>query len=216
MQECKKLVAEIIESFENANKALEKLTSTFEKCRTEECGKVQLSELGVGEKFTTDLGTFIVLEQFGNETAVIMENLYTESKRFSGSSTDYNESEVKKLCDELADNEFARIFGADNIVEHEVDLLSVDGQQLYENPICKVRPLTFDEARKYNNILVNMDLGDCSWTCTSWSSKERGWEYSVAVVAPSGDISCSLYYGDFNGVRPFCILKSNIFVSKED
>ena len=68
-----------------------------------------------------------------------------------------------------------------------------------------------EEAR--NDLLVNKDLPDWYWTCTPWSTKERGWEYSVAVVSPSGDIRDFSYDGSL-GVRPFCILKSNIFVSK--
>lgn len=78
---------------------------------------------------------------------------------------------------------------------------------------AKVRPLTFDEARKYNDLLVNKDLPDWYWTCTAWSTEERGWGNSVAIVSPSGDFGyCNCRNGD--GVRPFCILKSNIFVSK--
>ena len=81
----------------------------------------------------------------------------------------------------------------------------------------KVRPLTFDEAREYNDLLVNEKLTDWYWTCTPWSTKERVYGCTVAVVSPRGDVvdficSCSL------GVRPVCILKSNLFVSrvKED
>ena len=78
---------------------------------------------------------------------------------------------------------------------------------------AKARPLTFEEARKYNELLVNKDLPDWYWTCTAWSTEERGWPYSVAVVSPGGDFN---HYGYCisRGVRPFCILKSNIFVSK--
>ena len=104
--------------------------------------------------------------------------------------------------------------GADNVVEHEVDLTSVDMQNEFGTCICKVRPITFDEARKYNDLLVNKDLPDWYWTCTPWSTNERGWHWSVAVVCPSGDFDCSNHYDFGRGVRPFCILKSNIFVSK--
>ena len=76
-----------------------------------------------------------------------------------------------------------------------------------------IRPLTFDEVREYNDLLVNKELDDWWWTCTSWSTKERGWKYGIAVVSPSASIDRGYCDGD-NGVRPFCILKSNIFVSK--
>lgn len=201
------------EAAEEAMKKMAEVLTAITNAETEE--KVQLSELQPGEKFKTEIGNFIVLEQFGNETAVITEELYLEDKKFSSDTTDYNKSSLKEVCDQVAEEEFARIFGAENIVEHKVNLITVDGQQLYENPICKVRPLTFDEARKYNQYLPNKELPDWYWTCTPWSSEERGWKYSVAVVAPSGNVSCDDYIGNC-GVRPFCILKSNIFVSKED
>ena len=106
------------------------------------------------------------------------------------------------------------MFGADNIIPLPVKLTSVDKQNEFEPVDCKVRPITFDEAREYNDFLVNKELPDWYWTCTPWSTEERGWKYSIAVVAPSGDFyDCN--YGSSSGVRPFCILKSNIFVSEE-
>ncbi len=99
-------------------------------------------------------------------------------------------------------------------MEHEVSLRSVDMQKEFEDVSAKVRPITFDEARLYNDLLVNEDLDDWWWTLTPWSTEKRGYKYGIAVVCPSGDVvnSCCDYY---LGVRPFCILKSDIFVSKK-
>ena len=88
----------------------------------------------------------------------------------------------------------------------------MDGQKIGETE-CKVRPLTFDEARKYTELTPNNELDDGYWTCSAWSTEERGWRYALTVVSPSGRISSSLYYYSL-GVRPVCILKSNLFVSK--
>lgn len=92
-------------------------------------------------------------------------------------------------------------------------MTSVDNQNEFNDCICEVRPITFDEAREYNDLLVNEDLPDYYWTLTPWSTDERGLKYAIAIVSPSGFIN---YFdcGINNGVRPFCILKSNIFVSK--
>lgn len=105
--------------------------------------------------------------------------------------------------------------GVGNIVEHEVDLTTVDMQTPYPKCKCKVRPITFDEARKYNDLLPNEDLDDWWWTCAPWSTVKRGWKYQIAVVSSSGSIY-NYYCFDNFGVRLFCILKSNIFVSKGD
>ena len=189
------------------------LVSALEK--EENKNKVMLSEIPAGEKFTTDIGKFIVLEQCGDCTKVITEDLYRKNVRFDDDTRNYAESKLRKLCDGEIYEEFAGAFGAYNIIPLTVKLTSVDMQNEFEPVDCKVRPITFDEAREYNDFLVNKELPDWYWTCTPWSTEERKWEYSIAAVAPSGFISsCDCY--DCFGVRPFCILKSNIFVSKED
>ena len=129
-----------------------------------------------------------------------------------GDNTDYNKSNVKKLCDTEILKDFEEEFGAESIEEHTVDIITVDGQKV-GSVKCKIRPITFDEAREYTDITPNNDLNDWYWTLSPWSTEERGWSKSLAVVSPSGVIHYGNYV-DVNGVRPVCILKSNIFVSK--
>lgn len=188
-----------------------KLVAAIEK--EDQKNKVMLKDIPVGGKFDTGIGRFIVLEQKENYTAVITEDLYREDVKFDDDCTDYKKSPLRELCEGEILNEFVAEFGEDNICENEAGLVTVDGQEVFGKLLTKVRPLTFDEAREYNDLLVNKDLPDWYWTCTPWSTKERGWKYSVAVVSPSGVViydDC----GNSRGVRPFCILKSNIFVSK--
>lgn len=188
-----------------------KLVAAIEK--EDQKNKVMLKDIPVGGKFDTGIGRFIVLEQKENSTAVITEDLYREDVKFDGDCTDYKKSSLRELCEGEILNEFVAEFGEDNICENEAGLVTVDGQKVFEKLLTKVRPLTFDEARECNDLLVNKDISDWYWTCTPWSTKERGCGYSVAVVSPSGFINYDYYY-DCRGVRPFCILKSNIFVSK--
>ena len=175
--------------------------------------KVMLKDIPAGGKFDTGIGRFIVLEQKADCTVVITEELYRKNEEFDDDCTDYKKSSLRELCDGEILNEFVAEFGEDNICENEAGLVTVDGQEVFGKLLTKVRPVTFDEGRKYNELLVNKELSDWYWTCTSWSTAERDWPYSVAVVSPSGDI----YYGNCSncgGVRPLCILKSNIFVSR--
>ena len=187
------------------------LLETKEKPETES-GKVELSTLNAGDTFKIGEHDFIVLEQTNGQTMVISKGLMAENKVFDSNCRDYNKSSLKKFIESNIQPIIEREIGADNIIEHEVDLTSVDMQNEFGKCECKVRPITFDEARKYNDLLVDKNLPDWFWTCTPWSTEDRGWKYSVAVVSPSGDIrnGCS----NIVGVRPFCILKSNIFVSK--
>lgn len=195
----------------NVLELAKKLVAAIEK--EDQKNKVMLKDIPVGGKFDTGIGRFIVLEQKEDSTVVITENLYREDVKFDDDCTEYRKSSLRKLCEGEIFNEFSDEFGEENICANEAGLVTVDGQEVFGKLLTKVRPLTFDEVREYNDLLVNKDLPDWYWTCTPWSTKERGWEYSVVVVSPSGSIRNDICYSSF-GVRPFCILKSNIFVSK--
>lgn len=180
--------------------------------KQEKTGNVELSTLKRGEVFqTTGKRKYKVLEQYGDTTKIISLDLVKENVEF-GDNTDYNKSNVKKLCDIEILKDFEEEFGAESIEEHTVDIITVDGQKV-GSVKCKIRPITFDEAREYTDITPNNDLNDWYWTLSPWSTEERGWSKSCTVVSPSGGIGLSFCL-NANGVRPVCILKSNIFVSK--
>lgn len=180
--------------------------------KQEKTGNVELSTLKRGEVFqTTGKRKYKVLEQYGDTTKIISLDLVKENVEF-GDNTDYNKSNVKKLCDTEILKDFEEEFGAESIEEHTVDIITVDGQKV-GSVKCKIRPITFDEAREYTDITPNNDLNDWYWTLSPWSTEERGLSKSFTVVSPSGIVRGSYYCNDF-GVRPVCILKSNIFVSK--
>lgn len=179
----------------------------------EKANKVQLSELKPGEVFKIGKHDFIVLEQKNGATKVISKNFMAKGIVFDEDTRDYSNSNLKEVIESDIQPIIEAELGADNLVEHIVDLTSVDMQHEFEPCTCKVRPITFDEARQYNVLLANKDLDDWWWTCTPWSTEERGYLYAIAVVHPSGDFSY-YSYDSFNGIRPVCILKSNIFVSR--
>lgn len=196
------------------SKALDMARELVKKLEEEEKqSKVQLSTLNPGDVFKIGEHDFIVLMQCREETAVISKGFMAENVKFDDDSRNYKESNLKKVIENLIQPVIEKEVGSKNLIEHEVDLTSVDMQDEFGGFKCKVRPITFDEARLYNNLLVNKNLNDWWWTCTPWSTEDRGWKYSIAVVAPAGIISIN-YCCRSGGVRPFCILKSNIFVSK--
>ena len=196
------------------SKALDMAMELVKKLEEEEKqSKVQLSTLNPGEIFKIGEYDFIVLEQCEERTAVISKGFMAENVKFDEDSRNYKESNLKKLIENQIQPVIEAEVGAKNIIEHCVDLTSVDMQDEFGGFKCKVRPITFDEARLYNNLLVNKNLNDWWWACTPWSAEDRGWKYSIAVVAPAGDVRNDRC-GSSRGVRPFCILKSNIFVSK--
>lgn len=176
--------------------------------------KVELSTLAPGDVFEIGKNDFIVLEQIGAETKIISKNFMAEDIVYDEDSRDYNKSNLKGIIEDKIQPIIESEVGENNLVEHTVELISVDMQHEFDDCKCKVRPITFDEARKYNNLLPNKELDDWWWTCTPWSTAEREWKYSMAVVSSAGVIDDD-YCSGSNGVRPVCILKSNIFVSKK-
>lgn len=180
--------------------------------KQEKTGNVALSTLKRGEVFqTTGKRKYKVLEQYGDTTKIISLDLVKENVEF-GDTSDYKTSNVKKLCDTEILKDFEEEFGAENVETHTADIITADGQKL-GTVDCKIRPITFDEAREYTDITPNNDLNDWYWILSPWSTEERGWKKNITIVSPSGGISNYNCY-DVNGVRPVCILKSNIFVSK--
>lgn len=199
-----------------SSKTLEMARKLVKRLEEEEKkSNVQLCKLHPGDTFKIGDHDFIVLFQddFTKTTRVISKEFMAENIEFDEDTRDYSKSNLRKVIEEDIQPIIEAEVGAENIVEDSVDLTSVDMQHEFESCTCKVRPITFDEARKYNDLLVNNELNDWWWTCTPWSTAERGWKYSIAVVASSGNFSYG-FCNDGRGVRPFCILKSNIFVSK--
>ena len=197
----------------NNNEILKKAKELVELLEKQgKAGKIALSSMSPGDVFqTTGKRKYKVLEQYGDTTKIISFNLVKENVEF-GDTSDYKTSNVKKLCDTEILKDFEEEFGAENVETHTADIITADGQKL-GTVDCKIRPITFDEAREYTDITPNNDLNDWYWTLSPWSTEERGWKKSITIVSPSGYVSGG-NYDDGYGVRPVCILKSNIFVSK--
>lgn len=130
--------------------------------------------------------------------------------RFDSSSNDWSKSKLREYLNNDLLEKIKDEIGVGNILPLGRDLLSLDGIDEYDNTADFISLLTVDEYRKYRKLLPN--TGEWWWLCTPWSTKSNGYESRVAVVAPGGGIrisDCYYYYG----VRPVCILKSDIFES---
>ena len=102
------------------------------------------------------------------------------------------------------------VIGEENVLSFETDLLSLDGGDKYGKMTSKVSLPTLDFYRANRKIFDKHKLDKYYWLATPDSNDNS----LVLCVAPSGLIIYISNY-DFNGgVRPFCILKSDIFVSE--
>lgn len=171
----------------------------------------RLTDIPFGETFKIGKYEFIVLEHSKDTTAVILKDLLFESKKF-GKDNNYKASYVDDLCGDFAD-EISEIIGKDNLIEHTVDLTSDDGLKDYGKIKRSMSLLTTDLYRRYVEILDKYKVKKWWWLATAFSTPKHDPNNWVKCVSPSGYISdhdCNFYCG----VRPFCILNSNIFVSK--
>lgn len=195
----------------NMNKILEKAKELVAMLEEKEIkDKVELSTVAPGGVIDLGEDEFVVLGHDEGGTLVISKDFMEEDVKF-GDNTDFNGSNVQRVLYEDILPKIEEVVGKDSILSQTVKLTTVDNQDIYKDVAGRIRLLTFDEARKYNPLIVNEELDDYWWLMTPWTSNDR-LNYPVAVVSPSGSFS-SRYYLDQFGVRPVLYLKSNIFVS---
>lgn len=189
-----------------------------------ELTKEQLNQLGIIPEtcYLSDDGKiahigeyeFIVIktdDKLGTTSLLMKETLGKEMK--FGSNNDYRTSEIKKVLDKFAD-EIADIIGEENLVEHLVDLTSDDGLKCYGAIKAKMSLFTANMVRENVDILDEFKLEEWWWTCTPYSTPKHEHSSWVKCVSPLGYVGSRNGGGySHGGVRPFCIVKSSIFVS---
>lgn len=195
----------------NMNKILEKAKELVAMLEEKEIkDKVELSTVAPGGVIDLGEDEFVVLDHDEGGALVISKDFMEEDVKF-GDNTDFNGSNVQRVLYEDILPKIEAAVGKDSILSQTVKLTTVDNQDVYKDATGRIRLLTFDEARKYNPLIVNEELDDYWWLMTPWTSKDR-LNYPVAVVSPSGDFNSRIYC-NLRGVRPVLYLKSNIFVS---
>lgn len=152
---------------------------------------------------------FIVCEHTEEGTVLLLKELICEDEQF-GDNNNYNGSNVDKLCEGFAD-ELEKIVLKENIITHTVDLTADDGLKDYGTIERRVSLFTANQCRKYVSILDKHKIDKYWWTATAYSTPTHNDNTWVKCVSPRGFGDDCYYY--FSGVRPFCILNSNIFVS---
>ena len=173
--------------------------------------EVKLSDVAVGETAIIGGYEFIVLEHTKETTHVISRFPLLKSVRF-GKFNNYNGSVVDAICNGFA-AEIAETVGSKNIVEHTVDLTSDEGLDNYGKIRRKMSSLTCDIFRKYVQILNKYEISKWWWLATPYNGGNAyDW---IKCASPYGYIGNGR--NDYcAGIRPYCILKSNIIVDKHE
>lgn len=172
-----------------------------------------LSNIKDGELFSIAGIEFIKFsDKDGIVTAVAKNSL--GDYRF-GDNNNFAESSIKKMLEEEFLPKIANEIGADNIVEHEVDLLSLDGSDKWGKTKCKASLPTFDFYRQNVKTFDKHKLNDWWWLATPDSTLEHHSDNWTVCVSPSGNFNDDIYRNCI-GVRPFLTFVSSISISCEE
>jgi len=171
----------------------------------------KLATVAVGDTCMLGSHEMIVLDHQDAGVTLLLRKDALEKMRF-GENNNYDGSGADRVCNEFAE-EIAEIVGEDNVVLHEVDLTADDGLKDYGKVSRKASLRTANMQRKYVEILDKYRLDDWEWLATAFSTHTHDPDNWVKCVSPAGDIDDSGCRYCNDAVRPFCILKSDIFVS---
>ena len=154
---------------------------------------------------------FIVLKDNGDTVELLSKDTLCDME-FDSDCNNFAESDIRDYLDDFA-GKLAELVGEENIVEHTVDLTADDGLKCYGSCDCRVSLLTAQMYRDNVYVIDKYKIDKWWWLATAYSTPKHDCKTWVKCVSPRGRVdfnSCN--YGGV--VRPFCILKSNIFVSK--
>lgn len=171
--------------------------------------KKLLAELSIGDEFRLAKVTWKILDI--TDTGYMCLANPMDNKRFDLNDNNWKTSGLRSYLNKEFLEKIEEEIGIGNVLEFERNLLSLDGQTEYGTCIDKVSLLTVDEYRKYRKYIPNTDKW--WWLITPGSTPCNNQSVTVTVITCSGNIGDDCY-GTSNGIRPLCILKSNIFVSK--
>lgn len=169
-----------------------------------------LSNVKNGEIFSIAGIDFIKFsDKNGITTAVVKGNL--GNYRF-GDNNNFAESNIKKMLEEDFLPKIEAEIGAENIVEHEVNLLSLDGSDKWGKVNCKVSLPTFDFYRQNVKIFDKYKLNNWWWTVTPDSTGEHYNDNWLVCGSPCGRIDGDGCINYSFGVRPFFTFLSSISI----
>ena len=169
-----------------------------------------LAEIKIGETFkVADIEFIKFADENGNTIAVAKESVFIS--RF-GDNNNFAESLVKSRLESEMLPKIAEAIGEKNIVEHDVDLLSLDGDDKWGKVKCKISLPTFDFYRHNIKIFDKYKLNKWWWLATAETTSNHYCDDWVVCVSPRGGIDDRISYCNYYGVRPFVIFVSSISV----
>lgn len=174
---------------------------------------MKLSEVKPGKTFTVAGIEFIKFSGDEEKTVAVAKDCVFNSS-FGKNNNFADSSALKRLKDEILPKLEAAV-GAENILEHEVDLTSLDGLKTYGSMTSKISIPTFDFYRNNVSVFDEHKYDGWWWLATPDTTPEHLNDRWCRCVSPGGGIDDGICSFDY-GVRPFCIFVSSISVSCEE
>ncbi|MBR2870074.1 MAG: hypothetical protein IKB98_01650 [Clostridia bacterium] len=173
-----------------------------------------LANIKDGEIFSIAGVEFIkFFDKDGITTAVAKNSL--GDYRF-GDNNNFAESSIKKMLEKEFLPKLEKEIGAENIVGHEVDLLSLDGSDKWGKINCKVSLPTFDFYRQNVKTFDKHKLDNWWWLVTPDTTSEHYDDNWLVCVSPHGNFYNNYFSNNNFGVRPFLTFVSSISISCEE
>ena len=189
------------------DKEREQLLALIAKANSAWVTPKNLKQGDVFKDIDGDEWIFLFCETETGDAAILKKVSLIEMK--FGENNNYNGCKIDKyLCNTYLP-ELERKFGKDNIVEHEVDLLSLDGENDYGIIKRKVSIPTLDVYR-HNKKVIKKHIDKWFWLATPDSTPSGFGSGSVSCVNGNGVVRY-IWFGGSGAVRPFLFLNGKVF-----
>ena len=176
--------------------------------------EVKLNDVQVSKTFKVAGIEFIKFSEDNGRTVVVAKDI--QFKSYFGKNNNLSQSDVlKKLQTEMLPKIEAAV-AAENVLEFETDLFSLDGSREYGFMKSKVALPTFDFYRNNRDIFNKYPVDGWWWLATPDSTPDYYSGALVVCVSPSGNVVYDFSSFSSSGVRPFYIFNSSISVSCEE
>ena len=173
---------------------------------------IALEKVGIGEVFKIAGFEFIKFCEENGNTVVVAKDILFNS--IFGDNNNFAESKILERLQKEVLSKVETETSAENVVEHEVDLLSLDGSEKWGKMKTKISIPTFDFYRKNVKIFDKYKIAEYWWLATPETTTDHySHDYWVSCVSPPGFVFFNFSSNCEFGVRPFLTFLSSILVS---
>ncbi len=167
----------------------------------------QLSEVVIADTFKLAGIEWIKFHEENGRVIVVAKDVVFKAK-FDDNTNNLAESNLLRRLEKEVLSKIEAEVGANNVLEFETDLWALDGTDEYGKMKSKISLPTVDFYRANRKIFSKYHINKWWWLATPDSTNNN----FVRCVNNDGSLFSS-FCSNYLGVRPFCILKSNIFIS---